>query len=135
MEYYKVEIDGFVVYCDACIIKNVGSLKFCQFISLIGTPSTVKAVSALLYSGRSCLLSKGTTFFELLFIGGIQTLRTRKIEDSVVKILAVTSRRNDEGQQEHLVFGEDGEILKHRAFLVFDAATSIPLKPEWQDWL
>ncbi len=136
MEYYKVEIDGFVAYCDAFIIDKAGvNPILCQFLSLIGTPSTVKAISALLYSNRSCFLSNGKKEFQIRFDRGIQTLRTRKIDDSVVKIFVGTNSKTGEGLQESFVFGQDEETLKHRAFLILDAATSIPLKPEWENWL
>jgi hypothetical protein len=53
----------------------------------------------------------------------------------VNKILITTGYFLEKKQTATIVFGSNLSTVQDRAFLSFDAATSIPLKPEWQSWL
>ena len=152
--YVKVQTAGFVTYCDALIAKVAGEELLACFLSLIGTPSNVKALSAILYGGDTCrvsipddpvrefeFLGSIQTSRELGFPGGVRTWRTRKIGETVNKVLVSTnyfaegSSPPDKSGQSVFVYGPDIPTIRDRAFLLLDAATTIPLKPEWQGWL
>ncbi len=45
------------------------------------------------------------------------------------------SAPSDKSGQTAFVYGPDLPTILDRAFLLLDAATTIPLKPEWQAWL
>jgi hypothetical protein len=153
-EYVKIQAAGFVTYCDALIAKVSGDELLACFLSLIGTPSNVKALAAILYGGDTCRVSSPDdpvrefeflgpvrTSRELGFPGGLRSCRTRKIGETVNKILVSTdyfaegSAPPDKSGQSAFVYGPDMATILDRAFLLLDAATTIPLKPEWQTWL
>ncbi len=152
--YIKVQAAGFVTYCDALIARVAGDELLACFLSLIGTPSNVKALSAILYGGDTCRVSSPDdpirefeflgsvqTSRELGFPGSLRTCRTRKIGDTVNKILVSTdyftegSTSSNKSGLSSFVYGPDMPTITDRAFLLFDAATTIPLKPEWKAWL
>ncbi|MEA3467139.1 MAG: hypothetical protein U9R57_02820 [Thermodesulfobacteriota bacterium] len=152
--YIKVQAAGFVTYSDALIAKVVGEELLACFLSLIGTPSNVKALSAILYGGDTCRISSPDdpvhefeflgsvqTSRELGFPSGLRTCRTRKIGETVNKVLVSTdyflegSPLQDKSEQSAFVYGPDMPTILDRAFLLLDAATTIPLKSEWQAWL
>ena len=152
--YLKIQAAGFVTYCDALIARAAGTELLACFLSLIGTPSNVKALSAILYGGDTCRVSSPDdpvqdfefpgpvrTSRELGFPGGLRSCRTRKIGETVNKVLVSTdyfaqgSAPSDKSGQSAFVYGPDMPTILDRAFLLFDAATTIPLKPEWQGWL
>ena len=152
--YIKVQAAGFVTYCDALIARVAGEELLACFLSLIGTPSNVKALSAILYGGNTCRISSPDdpvhefdflgsvqTSRELGFPGGLRTCRTRKIGETVNKVLvgtdyfSVGSTLSDKSGQSAFVYGPDMPTIQDRAFLLLDTATTIPLKPEWQAWL
>jgi len=152
--YIKVQAAGFVTYCDALIAKVAGEELLACFLSLIGTPSNVKALSAILYGGDTCRISSSDdsvrefeflgsvrTSRELGFPGGLRTCRTRKIGETVNKVLVSTdyfsgdSASPDKSEQSAFVYGPDMPTMLDRAFLLLDAASTIPLKPEWQSWM
>jgi len=152
--YIKVQAAGFVTYCDALIARVAGEELLACFLSLIGTPSNVKALSAILYGGDTCRVSSPDdpirefeflgsvqTSRELGFPGSLRTCRTRKIDDAVNKILVSTdyftegSTSSGKSGLSSFVYGPDMPSIIDRAFLLLDAATTIPLKPEWKAWL
>ena len=152
--YIKVQAAGFVTYCDALIARVAGDELLACFLSLIGTPSNVKALSAILYGGDTCRVSSPDdpirefeflgsvqTSRELGFPGGLRTCRTRKIGDTVNKILVSTdyftesSTSSAKSGLSSFVYGPDMPTIMDRAFLLLDAATTIPLKQEWKVWL
>jgi len=114
----------------------------------------VKALSAILYGGDTCRVSSPDdpvrefeflgsvqTSRELGFPGGLRTCRTRKIGNTVNKILVSTdyftesSTSSDKSGLSSFVYGPDMPSIMDRAFLLLDAATTIPLKQEWKVWL
>ena len=152
--YIKVQAAGFVTYCDALIARVAGDELLACFLSLIGTPSNVKALSAILYGGDTCRVSSPDdpvrefeflgsvqTSRELGFPGGLRTCRTRKIGDTVNKILVSTdyftesSTSSAKSGLSSFVYGPDMPTIMDRAFLLLDTATTIPLKQEWKSWL
>ena len=152
--YIKVQAAGFVTYCDALIARVAGEELLACFLSLIGTPSNVKALSAILYGGDTCRVSSPDdpvhefeflgsvqTSRELGFQGSLRTCRTRKIGDTVNKVLVSTeyfsegSTPSDKSGQPAFIYGPEMPTILDRAFLLLDAATTIPLKPEWKAWL
>ncbi|MCJ7602838.1 MAG: hypothetical protein MUO63_15245 [Desulfobulbaceae bacterium] len=70
---------------------------------------------------------------DLRFFGSIRTCRTRKIGDVVNKVLVATGF--NESSDHATVFGPDLPTVQERAFRRVDKATTIPLKPQWQEWL
>ena len=150
-EYTNLQAAGFTACCDAMVAKVVDNQLFAFFLSVIGTPSSVKALTAILYGGDTCRVSNpddtGREFEflgpeqirELTFPGNLQTCRSRKIGDTVNKLLVSASitgaNQSDNARSSALVYGPDMPTVIERAFLRFDAATTIPLKPEWQGWL
>ena len=153
-KYVKIQAAGFVTYCDALIARAAGTELLACFLSLIGTPSNIKALSAILYGGDTCRVSSpddpvqefefpGQVRMsrELGFPGGLRSCRTRKIGETVNKVLVSTdyfaegSAPSDTSGQSAFVYGPDMSTILDRAFLLLDAATTIPLKPEWQGWL
>jgi hypothetical protein len=153
-EYVKIQAAGFVTYCDALIARAAGTELLACFLSLIGTPSNVKALAAILYGGDTCRVSSpddpvqefaflgpARTSRELGFPGGLRSCRTRKIGETVNKVLVSTdyfaegSSPSDKSGQSACVYGPNMATILDRAFLLLDAATTIPLKPEWQAWL
>ena len=141
--YLTVRCGGFVTYCDALIARVSGgdNLQACLF-SLVGTPSHVKATSAILFGGENCRVSKqDEPALELEFTGTPRTCRTRKIGETVNKILVnadyfpESGRCLPGGTGTAVIYGPDMPTVIERAFLRLDAATTIPLKPEWQGWL
>ncbi|HHL34795.1 MAG TPA: hypothetical protein ENJ30_10560 [Desulfobulbaceae bacterium] len=152
--YLKIQAAGFVTYCDALIARAAGPELLACFLSLIGTPSNVKALAAILYGGDTCRVSSPDdpvqefeflgpvrTSRELGFPGGLRSCRTRKIGETVNKVLVSTdyfaegAAPSDKSGQTAFVYGPDMPTILDRAFLLLDAATTIPLKPEWQGWL
>lgn len=142
MEYMTARCAGFVTYCDALIAR--GSNDYVAFLmSLVGTAANIKTMSALLYKGEEIRLSeKDDQDYQY---GGIrcgfqrncmQTCRTRKIGETVNKILIHESYvSSEDGGLAAVIFGRDMSTVQERAFLRLDAATTIPLKPQWQSWL
>ena len=139
-QYLKVQCAGFITYCDALIARATSAELQACFFSLIGTPSHIKASSAILFGGETCRISsQDEPALELGFLGTPRTCRTRKIGETVNKVMisanyfseiSLTSSTNAA-----VIYGSDLPSVQERAFLRLDAATTIPLKPEWQDWL
>jgi hypothetical protein len=143
-DYLTVRCAGFVTYCDALIARTTSTsenLHACLF-SLIGTPSQVKASSAILFGGETCRISsRDEPALELGFQGTPRTCRIRKIGETINKVMVSAEYFpellcNSTGAvHAAVIYGPDMPKVKERAFLRLDAATTIPLKPEWQDWL
>ena len=141
--YLTVRCGGFVTYCDALIARVSGgdNLQACLF-SLVGAQSHVKAISAILFGGENCRVSKrDEPALGLEFAGTPRTCRTRKIGETVNKILvnadyfSESGRCLPDGTGAAVIYGPDMPTVIERAFLRLDAAITIPLKPEWQGWL
>ncbi len=137
MNYLTVKCVGYLTYCDALIARRTGSELQAFLFSIIGSPSHVQATSAVLFGGESCRVNQNEDpALELTFsTGNIRTYRNRKVGNTVNKILITTGYFLEKKQTATIVFGSSLSTVQDRAFLSFDAATSIPLKPEWQSWL
>jgi hypothetical protein len=137
--YLTVRTAGFVTYCDALIARAGSEILEAYFLSLIGTPAHIKASSAILFSGETCrIASQDEPQQQLGFPEAIRTCRSRKIGETVNKIMVSGSHFPESGAQssrEEVVFGADIATVQERAFLRLDAATAIPLKTQWQGWL
>ncbi|MDK9709501.1 MAG: hypothetical protein OEL83_20885 [Desulforhopalus sp.] len=133
--YLIIKCVGFVCYSNALIARRSDREYQGCLLSLIGSPSHVKAMSALIYSGEVvCRVSDDNDeSADLLFSGSIRTCRTRKIGEVVNKVLVATGF--NESSLHATVFGPDLPSVQERAFRRVDKATTIPLKPQWQEWL
>lgn len=136
MEYLTVRCAGYINYCDALIARLVNSEYEAFFLSLVGTPSHIQASSAILFGGETCRVHHGDETNTILKFssGAIRTYRNRKIGNTVNKIM-INVRFFMEKVRTAIIFGPNLSVVQERAFLCFDAATTIPLKPEWQCWL
>jgi len=133
--YLIIKCVGFVCYSNALIVRRSDREYQGCLLSLIGSPSHVKAMSALIYSGEAvCRVSDNNDeSADLRFSGSIRTCRTRKIGEVVNKVLVATGF--NESSLHATVFGPDLPTVQERAFRRVDFATTIPLKPQWQEWL
>jgi hypothetical protein len=138
--YLTIKSVGFTAYCNALIARrsstNNGTLHAC-LLSLIGTPSHIKSLSALILTGGDSgyiRVSGDDLDTTLSFSGTAQTCRSRKIGETVNKVLTMQyfSKTNLHAAA---VFGPDLLTVQERAFRRLDMATTIPLKPQWQEWL
>ena len=138
--YLSIKSVGFTAYCNALIARrsstNNGTLHAC-LLSLIGTPSHIKSLSALILTGGDSgyiRVSGDDLDTTLSFSGTAQTCRSRKIGETVNKVLTMQyfSKTN---LHTAAVFGPDLLTVQERAFRRLDMATTIPLKPQWQEWL
>lgn len=141
--YLTIRCAGFITYSDALIAQKTADNKFhAVFLSLIGTPSHIKATSAILFQGDSCrVFNQDEPAVELDFLVNPSAYRTRKIGETVNKVLVSSSYfpetavKNSTRTGAAVVYGPDMPTVTERAFLRLDAGTTIPLKPEWQGWL
>ncbi len=139
--YLTVRCAGFITYCDALIAQKNADNKFhAVFFSLIGTPSHVKATSAILFQGDSChVFNQDSSRVELDFLVNPSTYRTRKIGETVNKVMISSNYFECQGKtrprRAAVVYGPDMPTVTDRAFLRLNADTIIPLKAEWQGWL
>jgi hypothetical protein len=139
--YLTIKSVGFTAYCNALIARrsstNNNILHAC-LLSLIGTPSHIKSLSALILTGGNSggyiKVSGDDLDTTLRFSGTAQTCRSRKIGETVNKVLTMQyfSKTNLHAAA---VFGPDLPTVQERAFRRLDMATTIPLKPQWQEWL
>lgn len=136
MEYLTINCAGYITYCDVLIARLVSNEFQAFLMSLIGSPSHVQATSAVLFGEEQCRINQDQEpALNLKFsTGTMRTYRNRKIENTVNKVM-ITTNYFLEKNQRAVVFGPNLSVVQERAFLRFDAATSIPLKPEWQSWL
>ena len=137
MDYLTVKCVGYITYCDALIARRTGSELQAFLFSLIGSPSHIQATSAVLFGGEYCRVNKNDgPVLNLKFSPGtVRTYRNRKIGDTVNKVVITTGYFQEKTRTSTVVFGSNLSTVQERAFLSFDAATSIPLKPQWQNWL
>ncbi len=137
MDYLTVKCVGYITYCDALIARLIGSELQAFLSSIIGSPSHIQATSAVLFGGDCCRVNKGDEpALNLKFsTGTVRTYRNRKIGNTVNKVLITPDYFLENTQTAAIVFGSNLSIVQDRAFLSFDTATSIPLKPQWQHWL
>lgn len=133
--YLTIQCVGFVCYSNALIVRRSDREYQGCLLSLIGSPSHVKAMSALIYGGEAVCRVSGNNdeSTDLRFSGSIRTCRTRKIGEVVNKVLVATGF--NESSIHATVFGPDLPTVQERAFRRVDKATTIPLKPQWQEWL
>lgn len=138
--YLTIKSVGFTAYCNALIARrnstDNGILHAC-LLSLIGTPSHIKSLSALMLTGGDSgyiNVSGDDLDTTLTFAGIAQTCRSRKIGEIVNKVLT-TQYFSKTNHHAAAVFGPDLLTVQERAFRRLDSATTIPLKPQWQEWL
>jgi len=138
MSYLTVKTLGFTAYCNGLIVKNDGrGYGYAHLASLIGTPSHIKALAATVFEGHSLRifgdLNEDSFIDTQMSFHLPQTNRTRKIGEAVNKILV--SHYLGRSKSHMTVFGPDLLIVQERAFRALDAATTVPLKHQWQEWL
>ena len=153
-EYQRVQACGYHAYCDALIARKVepgyldGSYiyrtEFRAFLmSLVGTASYIKTISAQLSTGEELLFgddneTKIPCHFYCRNFGkaaeNTKSVRIRKIGETVNKIIVHRYLYEDDDRAA-VVFGKDLLTVKERAFRRLDASTAIPLKRQWMDWL
>lgn len=134
--YQTIKCVGYIAYCDGLIAKKLPNGKYEAFlISLIGSPSHIQASSAMLFKNELCKIINDDDSSDMKFTTGtVRTIRNRKIDNTVNKVMVTTEYFiNPTGFA--VVFGPNSSIVHKRAFNCLDAATSVPLKPEWQEWL
>ena len=136
MDYIEINSRGFTVYSDALIANVYGNEFHAHFLSITGTPTSIKATAAHLFQGHFCrmVMSKDE---KRLISANLRTFKSRKIGDIVNAILVrdTVDTHQMQDKESAVVYGPDMPTVIDRAFLVFDAATSVPLKPEWKEWI
>ncbi len=137
--YLTVQTAGFITYCNTLIARAGNEILEAYFLSLIGTPAHIRATTAILFNGETCRITNGNEPPKQIgFTGAMRTCRSRKIGEAVNKILVSGNHFPESGAhptREAVVFGADIFTVQKHAFLRLDAATGIPLKPQWQGWL
>lgn len=151
-DYQKVNTCGYTAYCDALIARKVepgyigGSYtyrtEFRAFLmSLVGTASYIKTISAQVSTGEELLLGDEEKIPCHFYCNNssktaenTKAVRVRKIGETVNKIIVHRFLYEDHNQAV-VVFGKDLFIVKERAFRRLDTFTTIPLKRQWIDWL
>ncbi len=140
--YLTIQSAGFTAYSDAMVGRFTEDGIFLHLLSLVGTPSAIKALAAILHNQTGCRIAdnQGVKQFgeqECCFSGKVQTIRTRKIGGVVSKVLIQKNmhQKASGSVRTSFVYGENLEEVYRRAFLFLDAITTIPLKREWQRWL
>lgn len=136
MDYLNVKCVGYITYCDSLIARLVNSEFQAFLISIIGSPSHIQATSAVLFGGETCGIHQNDeqTLNLKFSTGTVRTYRNRKIGKTVNKVMITTGFFLEKAQKA-IVFGPNLPTVQARAFLSFDARTTIPLKPQWQTWL
>lgn len=137
--YLTVHSNGFITYCDALIARLTHNRAESFLFSLVGSPAQVQAASAHFFSGGLCRVADGQDAdFELSrWTGTVHAIRAKKIGDIVNKVLISADHFSgaSEPAMSAVVFGPDIETVKARAFLRLNTCTTMPLKPEWGEWL
>lgn len=142
-DYLTVHSNGFITYCDALIARLTHTTVQSFLFSLVGSPAHVQAASAHFFNGGMCRVSGDqNTEFELSRGSGtVHSIRAKKIGDIVNKVMISTdhfpgiSDDVSEPVQSAVVFGPDLATVKERAFLRLNNSTTMPMKPEWREWL
>jgi hypothetical protein len=154
--FFQISATGFVGYCDGLVArKNIRYNEYFDFeaflISMVGTASHIKTLSAQLFTGNPIKMRDFAgdgektdydptiptcTFFRAgTTPGQIKTLRSRNVGDVVNKIVIHQFVEGDGDEKAAVVFGPDFPTVQERAFLRLDAETTIPLKRTWMAWL
>ena len=149
-DYLTVKSNGYVTYCDALIARCTDETAQSFFFSLVGSPSHVQAASAHFFSGGLCRVSNGQDAELELSRGSgtVHAIRAKKIGDTVNKVMISADHfpganggisAHDQGLSESVysavIFGPDIDSVKERAFLRLNGCTTMPLKPQWREWL
>ena len=151
-DYQKVSTCGYEAYCDALIARKVepgyvnGSYHYrteyrAFLMSLVGTASYVKTISAQLSTGEQIVFDNENDQIPCYFYNynsstseNTKAVRVRKIGETVNKII-VQRFLYEDNNQSVVVFGRDLLTVKERAFRRLDTFTTIPLKRQWIDWM
>lgn len=141
--YLTVQSNGFITYCDALIARLTHNRAESFLFSLVGSPAQVQASSAHFFNGGLCRVSDAQNAdFELSrWTGTVHSIRAKKIGDIVNKVMISAdhfpgaSDGSAEPVMSAVVFGPDIATVKERAFLRLNNCTTMPLKPEWREWL
>ena len=151
-DYQKVSTCGYEAYCDALIARKVepgyvnGSYHYrteyrAFLMSLVGTASYVKTISAQLSTGEQIVFGNENDQIPCYFYSynsstseNTKAVRVRKIGETVNKII-VQRFLYEDNNQSVVVFGRDLLTVKERAFRRLDTFTTIPLKRQWIDWM
>lgn len=142
-KYLTVHSNGFTTYCDALIARLAHNQAQSFLFSLVGSPTQVQAASAHFFNGGLCRVSDADNAdFEMSrWSGTVHSIRAKKIGDIVNKVLISADHfpgatdGSAASVMEAVVFGPDIDTVKGRAFLRLNNSTTMPLKPEWRDWL
>ena len=141
-DYLTIRSNGFVTYCDGLIASIEADQARAYLLSLVGSPAQIQATSAHFYNGGFSRISGiEPTPLELgRTPGTIRSIRARKIGDVVNKVLISAEQFERKAQHSEtacsvIVFGEDMAAVKQQAYHRLDNSTTMPLKPEWRDWL
>jgi len=142
-DYLTIQSNGFVTYCDALIARCTDDTAQSFLFSLVGSPSHVQAASAHFFSGGLCRVSDAhDAVFELgRGSGTVHSIRAKKIGDTVNKVMISSdhfpgaSKDVSESAYSAVIFGPDIDSVKERAFLRLNGCTTMPLKPQWREWL
>jgi len=141
-DYLTVRSNGFVTYCDGLIASIQADQARAYLLSLVGSPAQIQATSAHFYSGGFCRISGiEPTPLELgRTPGTIRSIRARKIGDVINKVLISAEQFERKARQTEtacsaIVFGVDMVAVRQQAYHRLDNSTTMPLKPEWCDWL
>lgn len=141
--YLTVQSNGFITYCDALIARLAHNRAESFLFSLVGSPAQVQAASAHFFNGGFCRVADGQNAdFELSrCYGTVHSIRAKKIGDIVTKVLISADHfpgaidNSAASVKEAVVFGPDIGTAKARAFMRLNTCTTMPLKPEWGEWL
>ncbi|QQG64632.1 hypothetical protein [Desulfobulbus oligotrophicus] len=141
-DYLTIRSNGFVTYCDGLIASIEADQARAYLLSLVGSPAQIQATSAHFYNGGFSRISGiEPTPLELgRTPGTIRSIRARKIGDVVNKVLISAEQFERKAQHAEtacsvIVFGEDMPAVKQQAYHRLDNSTTMPLKPQWHDWL
>lgn len=141
-DYLTIRSNGFVTYCDGLIARIEADQVRAYLLSMVGSLAQIQATSAHFYNGGfSRIFGIEPTPLELgRTPGTIRSIRTRKIGNVVNKVLISVEQFERKVQHTEtacpvIVFGEDMAAVKQQAYHRLDNSTTMPLKPEWLDWL
>lgn len=134
--YQTIKCVGYITYCDGLIAKQLPNGQYeAYLVSLIGSPSHIQASSAMLFKNENCQVTSGNESNNMKFTSGtVRTIRNRKIDNTVNKLMVATPYFIDPIGFA-VVYAPNLSLVQKRSFFCLDKATSVPLKPEWQEWL
>ena len=140
--YLTVRSHGVVTYCDGLIARIQEDQAEAYLLSLVGSPEHIQATSAHFTMGGACHI----TGIESVPIelgrapGPIQSIRARRIGDVVTRVIISADQfariaLQTETVCSAIVFGMDLAAVRQQAFHRLAKSTTVPLQPEWRDWL